>query len=60
MGAFFSLVECRREGEGICGEERLSLGGVGCSRLSGLLENWRCDIEVEVGDDSRVSGKRGK
>ena len=32
----------------------------GRPRRDDYLENWRCDIEVEVGDDSRVSGKRGK
>ena len=60
MGAFLSLMERRREGEGICEDEGLSLGGMGGSKLSGLLENGRDDIEVGGVDDSGVSGKRGK
>ena len=60
MGAFLSLVERRREGEGICEDEGLSLGGMGCSKLSGLLEKGRGDIEVGGVDDSGLSGKRGK
>ena len=60
MGAFLSLMERRREGEGICEDEGLSLGGMGCSKLSGLLEKGRGDIEVGGVDDSGLSGKRGK
>ena len=53
-------MERRIEVEGICWEERLALGGVGYAKLSGLLEKGRGDIEVEVGGDAEVSGKRGK
>ena len=44
----------------VCGEERWALGGVGCSKLSGLLEKGRGDMEVEEDDDSEVSGRIGK
>ena len=48
MGAFFSLVEHHRKGEGICEDEGLSLGGMGCSKLSGLLENFYMPIELDL------------